>query len=104
MKLSFSEAALGILGDTPKMRIRTADLTDYSELQIRPTDRSSAVNMPKSEQLVDVTDGAIEIDDMHSGTLVDAVELFVVQSRKHGWYALTAVRPAGDNPPVVTRD
>jgi hypothetical protein len=103
LKLSFSAAALAVLGNQPKMRIRTADMSDYLELQIRPTDRGSAVNMPKSEQLVDVTDEAIEIDDTHGGALVDAQELFVVQSRKHGWYALTAVRPAGSNPPVVNR-
>ena len=59
--------------------------------------------MPKDEQLVDVVDGGIEIDDAHGSILVDAVELFVVQSRKHGWFSLTAARPLGDTPPTVSR-
>lgn len=113
MKLIFSSAALAVLGNSPKMRVRTADMTDYVELQIRPTDRSSAANIPKNEQLVDVqtaegpagTGGEfIEIDEAHGAALVDVIELFVVQSRKHGWYALSAVRPAGATPPVVTRN
>lgn len=103
MKLTFSTAALAKLGNTPKMRVRTSDMGDYVELQIRPTTRASSVNVPKSEQLVDVVSNAIEVDDTHGEALVDVIQLFVVQSRKHGWYALSAVMPAGTCPPVVNR-
>ncbi len=104
MKLVLSSAALAVLGNQPKMRVRTMDMGDYLELQVRPTDRASDVNIPKSEQLVDVTGGdSIEIDDEHGAALVQAENLFVVQSRKHGWFCLTAVRPAGANPPLVSR-
>ncbi len=103
MKFVLSATALSVLGNQPKMRVRTMDMGDYVELQVRPTDRASSVNIPKSEQLVDVTNGEIEIDEAHGAALVDAVDLFVVQSRKHGWFCLTAVRPAGANPPVVNR-
>jgi hypothetical protein len=86
------------------MRVRSVDQGDYVELQIRPTDRESAVNMPKSEQLVDIDDnGVIEIDESFSEALpMGAVDLFVAQTRKHGWHSLTVVRPSGDDSPVVT--
>jgi hypothetical protein len=104
LKFKFGPDALTRLGNPQKIRVRSVDHGDYVELQVRPTDRGSAVNMPKSEQLVDVDEhGVIEINDNYVEVLPGHGEsLFVAQTRKHGWYALTVVKPTGDDSPVVT--
>lgn len=103
MKFQFGPGALNRLGDPSKIRVRSVDHGDYLELQVRPTDRGSDVNMPKDEQLVDITpDGTIEVDERYAGALPEGgVTLFVAQTRKHGWYSLTVVRPSGNDAPVV---
>jgi hypothetical protein len=104
VKFQFGPDALSRLGDPSKIRVRSVDHGDYVELQVRPTNRDSDVNMPKEEQLVDIDgDGIIEIDDRFSEVLPSGgASLFVAQTRKHGWYSLTVVRPTGADAPVVT--
>ena len=106
MKFKFGPDALNRLGNPSKMRVRAIDQGDYAELQIRPTDRGSAVNMPKEEQLVDIDEhGVVDVDDHFEEALpfAGSTPLFVAQNRKHGWYSLTMVRPTGADSPVVTK-
>lgn len=104
MKFKFGPDALTRFKSPPKIRVRGVDHGDYVELQVKPTDRQSSVNMPKNEQLVDIdANGVIEIDDRFEDVVVGAVTLFVAQDRKHGWYSLTAVKPTGGDAPVVTK-
>ena len=104
MKLQFGSDALSRFKSPSKIRVRSVDLGDYVELQVRPTGRGSDVNMPKDEQLVDIDEqGVIEIDERFNEVLPSGgSSLFVAQDRKHGWYSLTVVKPTGDEAPVVT--
>lgn len=96
-KLSFNNTATTGALDAPKLRIRVAEQGHYQELQVRPTDRASASNMPKGELLLDVTDGQVEIpEEMSAGLAAD--QFLVLQKRKHGWLALVNAVPVGDAP------
>lgn len=104
MKLKFGPDALARFKSPSKIRVRSVDHGDYVELQVRPTGRGSAVNMPKDEELVDIDEqGVVEIGERFSDVVPMAGgNLFVAQDRKHGWYSLTIVKPTGADAPVVT--
>lgn len=99
-QLKLNAAALAqIVGGSQRIRIRTANLGDYLELQIRPTDRASAVNLPKGETLADLdSDGAVTLPDDALAALGDA-SFLVVQPRKHGWFALVNAVATGEGSP-----
>lgn len=104
MKLKFGPDALARFKSPSKIRVRSYDFGDYVELQVLPTKRDSAVNLPKDEQLVDIDEhGVIEVDDRFNDVVVGGSSLFVAQDRKHGWYSLTIVKPTGADAPVVTK-
>lgn len=107
MKLKFGPDALARFKSPSKIRVRSYDFGDYVELQVLPTKRDSAVNLPKDEQLVDIDEhGVIEVDDRFAEALplgAGSTPLFVAQDRKHGWYSLTIVKPTGADAPVVTK-
>lgn len=97
VKLVFNSVALTGLMNSPKARARIAEMDHYQELQIRPTDRASNVNLPKGEVLMDMNDGAIEIpEEMATG--LTSGQFLVLQARKHGWIALVNATPIGDAP------
>ena len=96
-KLNFNPAASSGAVNAPKLRIRTADMGHYQELQIRPTDRASSSNMPKGELLLDIENGEVEIPEEMAAGLTNG-QFLVLQDRKHGWIALVNATPLGDAP------
>lgn len=97
VKLAFNATALGAALSAPKARVRVAEMDHYQELQVRPTDRASNVNLPKGEVLVDMQEGQIEIPEEMSAGLAGG-QFLVLQSRKHGWIALVNATPIGNAP------
>jgi hypothetical protein len=71
-----------------KARVRTVE----GELQIRPTNRLSAVNLPKTEKLIDLrprSNGNVRMTI--PGDVVGALAGFQLEARKHGWMAMIPV-------------
>jgi hypothetical protein len=101
-QLILNTAALAsVVGTAQRIRVRVANMGDYLELQIRPTDRASAVNLPKGETLADIGEGGIvELPDEAVTAMGDATYL-VVQPRKHGWQALVNAVRSHDEAPVA---
>ena len=78
-------AMLGALAASPKIRVRS---TEAGALQIRPTDRKSAVNLPKTEALRDlrVKDNSRRFSIASDVLNVGAT--FTLQAGRYGWYDL----------------
>lgn len=79
-------AVLGALAAAPKVRVRTAA---DGALQIRPTDRASAVNLPKTEALRDlrVKDNSRRFSLSNSDLAVGST--FTLSAGKYGWFTLS---------------
>ncbi len=90
-EFKFNAAALaGVTKGMPRLRMRTADMGEYIELQVLPTTRASAANLPKGEILVEVDgDGTAQVpEELLAGVPAGEVTFMVLQPRKHGWNAL----------------
>lgn len=90
-EFKFNASALkDVTKGMPRLRMRTADMGEYIELQILPTTRASAANLPKGEILVDLDgDGAAQVpEELLVAVPAGDVSFMVLQARKHGWKAL----------------
>jgi len=97
--VNLNKMASALCGENEKVRIRMVG----DELQIRPTNRKSATNLPKGETLVDLRrksqGGNPEAVRGMRFTLPKEMEMQVTrmyraEERSHGWIALVEVSAA----------
>jgi hypothetical protein len=85
-------ALIGALAEQPNVRIRATD----GGLQIRPTDRTSPVNLPKGEILRPL--GRKTPTTAKIGLTTDTLPeiaggtRFAVEAAKYGWFSLQAIQ------------
>jgi hypothetical protein len=65
-------------------------------LFIRPTHRASRVNLKKSDHLVPLTGGKVELEGIEYGA-----GTYGLQADKYGWFALTPNASAKGKAPTV---
>lgn len=93
--VNLNVAALSVLGDNTKLRVRTVD----GLLQVRPTSRVLASNLPEGETLRTVSfkrEGDVVRGAKFGlpGSELEAGTRFEVAKGKYGWFALTPVTDA----------
>ena len=89
--LTSNAASASLFGTATKVRLRTVG----NEVQIRPTDRASAVNLPKGEVLKDLR--AKTPTTSRINATVDALEvgsLYALEAGKYGWLKLVLTEKA----------
>lgn len=96
--MNLNAAATAQLAGAPKLRVRVQD----GMVQVRPTDRVSAVNLPKGETLRAVTrKNASTVKFGLGGTeLAPGTRLAVVPA-KYGWFTLQAVEELAEGAAAV---
>jgi hypothetical protein len=93
--VNLNVAALGFIGDNTKLRVRTVD----GLLQVRPTSRVLASNLPEGETLRPVyfKRAGDKVEGAKFGLPGSELEIgarFEVAKGKYGWFALTPVTDA----------
>jgi hypothetical protein len=89
--LTSNAASASLFGTSTKVRLRTVD----GQVQIRPTDRVSAVNLPKGEVLKDLRAKTPSTSRINAN--IDALEvgsLYALVAGKYGWVSLVATDKA----------
>jgi hypothetical protein len=81
--LILNTAARGIPAFVSATKIRARHVDGV--LSIRPTDRKSRVNLPKTQSLVPIAGGKFEIEDLDM-----AEGAYGLDADKHGWFVLVS--------------
>lgn len=90
--VNLNKNATALMGSATKVRVRINE----GVLQVRPTDRKSAVGLPKGEILVDLREKkqavrslrfTIPAEVAEAGMVAEGVQ-FLTVTGKHGWIAL----------------
>lgn len=83
--LTTNAASASLFATAAKIRVRNVD----GQVQIRPTDRKSPVNLPKTETLVDLRSKTAT--SFRANIVDEALEvgaLYAIESAKYGWLKL----------------
>lgn len=96
--MNLNAAATAQLAGATKLRVRIQD----GKVQIRPTDRASAVNLPKGESLRAVSrKNASTVKFGMGGTELTPGTKLVPVAAKYGWFTLEAVEELAQGTPAV---